>query len=554
MASNHPRPVSRLLNRKGLQSIRKDGANSLLFWTLALIIGCAAGWATLAFRVGIATLQEHIYGESDVQLASAASQLPWFWVLMVPVVGGLIVGFILQRFTPDGRVRTVAHVIEGAALHNGKVEGKAGLASALASFITLSTGGSSGREGPVVHLAAVISSKVSRLIKADGITARDLLGCAVASAVAASFNAPIAGTIFAMEVILRHYAVHSFGPIVISAVSGALISRFGFGDITEFSLPAHELEFYVELPAFVLLGLLCGLVSVVMMQAIFFAEDRGDRWQQQFKIPGWLRPGIAGLMLGAMAIFVPNIIGVGYETIFLALTAKITFWAAVGLAIVKVAAVAVTMAGRMGGGAFSPALMLGALTGLAFGWVATAVFPSVSGTQSLYALAGMGAVGAAVLGAPISTTLIVFEMTGDWQIGLAVMLAVAFSTTLASKFVARSFFLEQLERRGVRLAAGPQAYLLATIPVSDLMRGLDHPRMGSTERCEALITEDCYVVASSSLEVALPLFDGAKHQFLPVVSTDETGAPEELLGTLFQVDALRAYSEAMAETVREQHA
>lgn len=551
--SSYPFRKSRLWSRDILRAIQKDGLGTLQFWVIALIIGCAAGWATLGFRVAISALQERIYGESDAQLASAAVHLPWYWVLIVPVVGGLIVGVILQRFTPDGRVRSVAHVIEGAALHKGKVEGKAGLASAVASLITLSSGGSTGREGPVVHLAAVISSKISRFIKADGITARDLLGCAVASAVAASFNAPIAGTIFAMEVILRHYAVHSFGPIVISAVSGALISRFGFGDITEFTLPVHQLEFYWELPAFVLLGLLCGLVSVVMMRAIFWAEDQGDHWQAELGVPGWLRPGLAGLALGLIAIWAPHIIGVGYETTSLALTGQIGFWAAVGFVVVKVAAVAITMAGRMGGGVFSPALMVGALTGLAFGWVATGLFPTMSGTQALYAIAGMGAVGAAVLGAPISTSLIVFEMTGDWQAGLAVMVAVAVSTSLASKFVARSFFLEQLERRGVRLAAGPQAYLLATIPVKSLFRPLDHPRMADTTLCTAMIADNTYVVESSTLEVALPLFDGATHQFLPVVASTDEDVEPELIGALFQVDALRAYSHAMAETAQEQH-
>jgi CIC family chloride channel protein len=551
--SNYQFRKTHLWSKEIVRAIQKNGLGTLQFWAIALFIGIAAGWATLGFRVAISALQERIYGESDVQLASAASQLPWFWVLIVPVVGGLIVGVILQRFTPDGRIRSVAHVIEGAALHNGKVEGKAGLASAVASLITLSSGGSTGREGPVVHLAAVISSKISRFIKADGMTARDLLGCAVASAVAASFNAPIAGTIFAMEVILRHYAVHSFGPIVIAAVSGALISRFGFGDITEFTLPAHALEFYWELPAFVLLGLVCGSVAVIMMRAIFWAEDQGDHWQLRLGIPGWLRPGLSGLALGVIAIWAPHIIGVGYETTSLALTGQIGFWAAIGFVVVKVAAVAITMAGRMGGGAFSPALMVGALTGLAFGWAATGLAPDLSGTQALYAIAGMGAVGAAVLGAPISTSLIVFEMTGDWQAGLAVMVAVAVSTTLASKFVARSFFLEQLERRGVRLAAGPQAYLLAIIPVQGLMRGLDHPRMADLAACEALIAEQTYVVESSSLEVALPLFEGPKHAFLPVVVSTDTDETPTLVGALFQVDALRAYSQAMAETAREEH-
>ncbi|MEM7438894.1 MAG: chloride channel protein [Pseudomonadota bacterium] len=550
--SNYPFRKQRLWSREVLRAIQRDGPGTLQFWALGLIIGILAGFATVLFRIGISAVQQFIYGESDEQLASAASHLPWAWVLIVPIVGGFVTGQILRRYTPDGMPRGVAHVIEGAALKNGKVEGKAGLASALASFITLSTGGSTGREGPVVHLAAVISSKFSRIIKADGITARDLLGCAVAAAVAASFNAPIAGTIFAMEVVLRHYASHAFGPIVIAAVSGSIISRANFGNITEFTLPAQVLEFYWELPAFALLGLVCGLVAVIMMRAIFWTTEHSDTLQTRLRIPDWARPALAGALLGAIAIWFPHIIGVGYETTSNALTGNLTFWAAVMFAVIKVAAVAITVAGRMGGGVFSPALMLGALTGLSFGWVATALFPAVSGTQTLYALAGMGAVSAAVLGAPISTTLIVFEMTGDWQTGLAVMVAVAVSTTVAGKFVARSFFLEQLESRDVHLAAGPQTYLLATLPVSDMMRDRDHERMGDIERCTELIADGVMVGPSASLEVAMPVFDGRTHQYIPVTETDEDGTLR-LLGTLWQVDAWRAYSETMAETVREHH-
>lgn len=550
--SSYPLRKQRIWSREVLRAIRRDGPGTLQFWALGLAIGVAAGFATVLFRIGISALQQFIYGESDKQLASAASELPWIWVLIVPIVGGFLTGQILRRFTPDGLPRGVAHAIEGAALRDGKVEGKAGLASALASFITLSTGGSTGREGPVVHLAAVISSKVSRIIRADGVTARDLLGCAVASAVAASFNAPIAGTLFAMEVVLRHYATHAFGPIVIAAVSGALISRANFGDITEFSLAQQTLEFYAELPAFVLLGLLCGIVSVVMMRALFWTSDTADVWQQRLGIPDWARPAIAGAMLGLIAIWFPHVIGVGYETTSNALTGSLTFWAAVGFAAIKVGAVAITVAGRMGGGVFSPALMLGALTGLAFGLVATALFPTVSGAQTLYALAGMGAVAAAVLGAPISTSMIVFEMTGDWQTGLAVMVAVAVSTTVAGKFVARSFFLEQLERRDIHLAAGPQSYLLSTIAVGGLMRDVDHPRFGDLDHCSELVDQGVQVGPDASLEAAIPNFDGRTHAYIPVTEQSEDGEIR-ILGTLWQVDAWRAYSEAMAETVREHH-
>ena len=175
-------------------------------------------------------------------------------------------------------------------------------------------------------------------------------------------------------------------------------------------------------------------------------------------------------MLGALAIWFPHIIGVGYETTSEALTGRLVWHEAMVFAVLKVLAVAITLGGRMGGGVFSPSLMVGALTGLAFGLLATAILPDYSGAATLYALAGMGAVAAAVLGAPISTTLIVFELTGDWQTGLAVMVAVSTSVALSARLVRRSFFLTQLRRRGIRLAAGPQAYLLGMFRVSRLMR------------------------------------------------------------------------------------
>ncbi|MEM9779795.1 MAG: chloride channel protein, partial [Pseudomonadota bacterium] len=523
------------------------------FWLIALMIGIVAGFAAVGFRLGITNLQQIIYGATDITLASQLAGLHWAWVLTVPIVGGLVVGVILDRFTPDGRARSVAHVIEGAALTEGRVDTRYGLASSLASLITLSTGGSTGREGPVVHLAAVISSYVAKWIHADGITGRDLLGCAVAAAVSASFNAPIAGALFALEVILRHFAVHAFAPIVIASVAGAVISRLFVGDVTEFMLPVHTLAFYVELPAFMLLGLLCGAVAAVMMWAIFAAEDLGDAVQGSLGIPGWLRPGIAGAMLGTIAIFFPHIIGVGYETTSRALTEGLLIWEAMVFAVVKVIAVAITMAGRMGGGVFSPSLMLGALTGLAFGLLATSFFPAVSGTSGLYAIAGMGAVAAAVLGAPISTSLIIFEMTGDWQAGLAVMVAVSLSTALSTRLVERSFFLTQLERRGVRLAAGPQAYLMGTIKMSRLMQPLSDEAGVSLNQVQSLLDQGSWVQPSDTLETALPLFDRVGLGYLPVARKPDPDGPPELLGTVDHIDALKAYNRALAATAREEH-
>jgi CIC family chloride channel protein len=541
--------------RGGWEVLRHKGPSQIQFWFIALAVGIAAGFAALLFRKGIGWLQSTLYGVEDPRmLHSFAEGLPWFLILMLPVAGGLAVGLILHWFTPDGRVRSVADVIEGAALADGRVEQKAGLASALASLITLGSGGSAGREGPVVHLAAVISSRVSDWIRADGITGRDLLGCAVAAAVSASFNAPIAGALFALEVVLRHFAVHAFAPIVIASVAGTVINRLEFGDMTEFHLGSDSaLEFYVELPAFLILGLLSGVVAAVFMRGVFWADDLGNSLQRATRMPRWLRPAVAGLMLGALAIGFPHIIGVGYETTSAALTGELMLHEAIVFALLKAVAVGITLAGRMGGGVFSPSLMLGALTGLAFGMIATGIFPDVSGSETLYALAGMGAVAAAVLGAPISTTLIVFELTGDWQTGLAVMVSVSMSTAVASRMVDRSFFLTLLERRNIHLAAGPQAYLLAMFRVSKVMRALDHDRPDEAEALLTLIEQGIYLDMNATLERAMPVFEATGLDRIPVVTLAPGDAPPALEGALYQVDALKAYNRALAATAAEEH-
>ncbi|AXI42886.1 chloride channel protein [Sulfitobacter sp. SK011] len=540
--------------KRGYEVIRLRGPGKVTFWFIALLIGIAAGFAALFFRKGINWLQATLYGTDDVQqLHSFITGLPWYWVVLIPTFGGLTVGLILHHFTRDARARSVGDVILGAALHDGRVETRAGIASAIASWITLSTGGSSGREGPVVHMAGVISTWVSRRINADGITGRDLLGCAVAAGVSASFNAPIAGALFALEVVLRHFAVHAFAPIVIASVAGTVINRLEFGGVTEFVLPTYgDLQFYVELPAFLLLGLTCGLIAVALMRSIFWAEDFGNYVQKRTGLPRWLRPAVAGALLGILALWFPHIIGVGYETMSLALTGQLGLYEVIIFAMLKVAAVSITLGGRMGGGVFSPSLMIGALSGLAFGLIATGIFPDVSGASTLYALAGMGAVAAAVLGAPISTTLIVFELTGDWQTGLAVMVAVSMSTALASRIVDRSFFLTQMERRGIHLAAGPQAYLLAMFTAARIMRRPEDDRAADEDECWDLINAGTYIDGTATLEAAMPIFEQSSARFIPVV-TLSADAPPELMGALFHVDALKAYNRALAATAAEEH-
>ncbi|MEM9045999.1 MAG: chloride channel protein [Pseudomonadota bacterium] len=537
--------------RAALLSARKSFTFLPVLWTIAAILGVATGYATLGFRIGISELQTLFYGADDEMIHSVAASLPWWIVMTVPILGGLVVGQILTRFTPDGKARGVADVIQAAAVRGGRIERTPGLASAAAALVTLSTGGSSGREGPAIHLGAVMASWVSERLNASGVTARDILGCAAAAAVSASFNAPLAGALFAMEVVLRHYALHAFGPIVVAAVAGALVSKIHLGDTVEFDLPAHTVEFYWEIPAFFILGIVCGIVAVVMMRGLFLAETVSDRLQKSLSIRPSMRPVVAGALLGIIALQFPHIIGVGYETTKLALLAELTFTTAVIFAVVKVIAVGVTLGGHMGGGVFSPALMVGALTGCAFGEIATELFPAVSGSQGVYALAGLGAVAGAVIGSPISTTLIVFELTGDFQVSIAVLIAVSVASIVSDQMVARSFFLTQLERKGLMLADGPQGYLAATVPVIGLMRVGD--RRFEKEICQDLISKGLYLTSSGTLDVALPMFDQTREIFIPIISGDPTADDPEVIGGLFRGDAYKAYSKALEASLREEH-
>ena len=548
------RKKSRLSRQIGLigRTLRRRGPDQMLFWVIAFVLGIGAGLAALAFRAGIATMEWWLYGADDQFVTSAALDMPWWALIAIPTVGGLVVGLILDRFTPDGRCRAVADVIEGAALRRGRVEIREGLASAAASLITLGSGGSSGREGPVVHLAAVMSSAVADRIKASGVTGRDLLGCAVAGAVSASFNAPIAGAIFAMEVVLRHYALHAFAPIAIASVMGTVVNRLNFGDMAEFTLPVRNaVAFYWEIPAYLILGVVCGLVATALMRAVFVTDDLAARLQARLHAPRWLRPMAAGALIGTLAIWVPHVIGIGYEVTTLALTGQLLLWPAIGIAVAKTAAVAITLGGRMGGGIFSPALVVGSLTGLAFGLVATDLIPAYSGSATTYALAGMGAVAAAVLGAPVSTTLIVFELTGDWQTAIAVLAAVSSATAVASRFVRRSFFLTQLARRDIRIAQGPQEYLLQLVGITHITRRPGAMRALPLATLETLAEDGLTIDKDARLKQALRRFERTGSPHLAVIHQTLEGP--KVIGGLSHLDALKAYNQALAATAAEEH-
>ena len=511
-------------------------------WLLAPLIGLATGIAAILFRLAIGLFQWPWLQTTSEHVAAAARDQPWWVVMLAPAVGGLFVGLLLRYALTAKRTVAVPDVMEarvngGRGLHLGR-----GLISALTSALSLGCGGSAGREGPIVHLGASIAVALSENLNLPNAARRTLLASGAAGAVAASFNAPIAGVLFAQEVILGHFSIRTFVPLVLSSVVATIVSQAWFGDVAAFVVPSYAIVSYLEVPAFVLLGIVAAAVAVVF-QLMILSTDWAAR---NVKIPLVMRPVIGGLMVGIITIWFPEVLGVGYDTTDAALKDQLTIGMMLLLIVLKTVATSITLSSRFGGGVFSPALYLGAMTGGAFGLIAANVFPEVGSSEGLYAILGMGAVAAAVLGAPISTTVMVFELTGGFELSLALLLTVAVANGINQAILGRSLFQAQLESRGIVLHEGPHRTIMKDLRVSDIMRQLteDQPTdLPEGERERAL-------TANETLETALRAFDTLGAESLPVVDPHDRG---RIVGRISQAHALRAFNKELIATSVEEH-
>lgn len=434
---------------------------------LAVVIGVAVAYGALGFRAGIDLIQGQTFGFPLHNGFHLVANLPWWLVLAVPTAGGLAIGLFVQFLMPGHRGCGVADVIEAGARHSGRMDPLTTIKAAALSLGSIGVGASVGREGPVIHLGAGLASWVAQRLHLSPSLSLTLLGCGLASAIGASFNAPIAGVFFALEVVIGHYALHTFAPVVIAAVAGTVISRIHFGDFPAFIIPDYSIGSFFEFPAFILLGIVCAAAAIMFIKSVFAAEDLIDR----VGLPIWLRPMIGGLAVGMIGVFLPHVLGVGYAATDAALQGAMSLWLLLALIVAKTAATAISLGSRFGGGVFSPSLFVGAMVGGAFGVIAGSIFPNLAASPGFYAIIGMGAVAAPVIGAPISTMLIVFELTGEFQVVIAAMVAIAISTLISQQVVGRSLFFGQLKRRGVAIRAGRIEQLLTATHVGDLMTG-----------------------------------------------------------------------------------
>lgn len=518
---------------------RRDG----LVWLIAIFAGLAAAGGAIVFRVAIGLTQMPWLAGVSEAVASMARTRPWWVILLAPAAGGLLVGLLLTYLMPGRRAEGVAEVIEAQAVGGSRIPLRRGLVSAVAAAVSLGSGASAGREGPVVHLGASFASALCARFRLPAGGRRTILACGVAGAVAASFNVPIAGALFAHEVILGHYALSAFVPIVISSVGASVVSRLYFGNFPAFTIPAYHIASLWEFPAFALLGLTCALVAILFQFAII-----GTDWvARKLPLKLWQRPVVGGFLVGAIALFFPQVLGVGYEATDMALKQQLPLMMLLGLIVAKTAATAITLASRFGGGVFSPSLYLGAMTGGAFGYIAATAFPETASTDGLYAILGMGAVAAAVLGAPISTTMIVFELTGGLALSIALLLTVSVASATTQLIHGRSYFHWQLAMRGLFLREGPHKRLGRQLRVRDFMQPV-----GEDEEIEPFdaASGQPWLTPGETIETALRVFGTEGVSKVPVLDENDEG---RIVGWALHLDALAVFNEALIDASIEEH-
>ncbi|WP_245666047.1 chloride channel protein [Actinoplanes subtropicus] len=431
-----------------------------------MVVGLGAGVGAAVFRWLITTATRAFTGHDDYSAAAGAANphLPgvgrWF-VLLTPVVAGLVYGPLVYRFAREARGHGVPEVMYAVAERGGRIRPQVAVVKALASALCIGGGGSVGREGPIVQIGSALGSTLGQLVRLPESRLRILVACGAAGGIAATFNTPIAGVFFALELILADFAVESFAAVVLAAVAAAALSRAVFGDQPFLALPTFTIGSAAQYAAYVVLGLFAGGVGVGWSRALYFIEDLCDRlWRG----PEWLRPAAGGLLLGGVLLALPQLYGVGYPVLGRAVGGGYAIGFVLLLMVGKILATSLTIGIGGSGGVFAPSLFVGAMLGEAYGLALHAAAPGLAPSPGAYALVGMGAVFAGAARTPITAVLIMFELTGEYRIILPLMLAIALSAGISKLISPDTIYTRKLLRRGIDLQAPDRA--LARIAVT----------------------------------------------------------------------------------------
>jgi chloride channel protein, CIC family len=449
------RHLERILPRNG----------STLFFLLTGAVGVAGGLGAVAFKILLALVVRVVF-QSDDNILVIASRLPWYASLAAPAFGGLVAGLVFHFGVKSGGGHGMPEIMESIAIRRGYIDMARVVLRSISSLFVIGTGGSIGREGPIVQLGAGAASQIGRALSVSSERLRVLVACGSAAGIAAAYNTPIAATLFVLEIVLGAFATEYLGPVLVSSVASTLVSRLILGNDTMYRIPKFALISAVEVGPHLLLGVLSGFGGVLFMAAL----GLGDRAFGKLKLPRWVKTPLGGLAVGAMGLWLPEVWGNGYETVSRILAAEYTGRVLLVLFLAKIVATTFTVSSGGSGGIFTPTLFVGASLGGAFGIGVHALFPHATAGPGPYALVGMAGAIAATTHAPLTAILMLFELTGDYEIILPLMLvcATAYGT---SRLIRRdSIYTAELRRRGIDWGGAPEERMLRSLCARDVMR------------------------------------------------------------------------------------
>ncbi|MDZ7840074.1 MAG: chloride channel protein [Gammaproteobacteria bacterium] len=466
---------------------------------LGFLVGCVVAIAAVGFVEAIVWLNDALFVSPRSRMLAANE--PWLVAvtIAVPTLGGLVVG-VLCALIPDRRPHGPADAIYTAQSMEGAMPARAGALTAAAACVGLGAGASVGQYGPLVHMGASLGSWISRVAGAGRYLGTIAIGCGAAAAISTAFNAPIAGLVFAHEVILRHYSLRAFAPITVSATLGYVVANVVFERPPLFRIEDVQVVSPYEYLAFIGIGMAGAVIAMVYMRAIMVS----GRISQNLPLPGPVKPALAGMMLGIVALQIPDVLGIGKEVLrFAIIEGAFTPPELAVTLVAKLVVTALCLGFGFAGGVFSPALLIGilfgALAGTGMEWLAGDDRSHIA----IYAVCGMVAVTSPVIGAPLTTILIVFELTRNYDLATAAMVSVAFANLIGYRIFGRSLFDRQLLSRGFDLSLGRDKVMMRQRTLREFLSS-DYTKVAPTTPLiavrDALIADgrsEAYVVTES---------------------------------------------------------
>lgn len=433
----------------------------------AVFIGFATGLGAIGFRELIRLfnfiLLERAWVWAEETLPYGRAALP-----LITGAGGLVVGLLTYYFAREAKGHGVPEVMAAVAVRGGIIRPRVAIIKALASSICIGSGGSAGREGPIVQIGSSIGSAAGQIMHLSGQRVRTLVGCGAAAGIAATFNAPIAGALFSLEIILGDFAFANFAPVVLSSVVAAAVGRWYFGNHPSLTVLHFQLRSAAEFPLYAVLGVLAGLAGVAFTKLLYGEETVFDKYLK--RIPPPVRPMLGGALVGAVGIFLPQVLGTGYGPIDIAVSSLYPLLLMLFLFGAKLFATSTTLGSGGSGGIFAPSLFMGAMLGGTFGAFARYLFPGFTAQPGAYALVGMGATVASTTYAPLTAVVILFEMTDNYSIILPLMTACVIALVVARHLNHLSIYTTKLFRAGINLRGGQDVDIMKSIEARDVMQ------------------------------------------------------------------------------------